>query len=62
MTGNTLIGFVEPDEKSTGQGSYLEAVKPRGQTKIFQKGKQLGFVKGSSATEIIEEIGELKRK
>lgn len=62
MTGNSLFGFISAEEKSTGKGSYLEFVKPKGKTKIFSKTKQLGFVKGSSATEIIEEICTCKNK
>jgi len=62
ITGNTLIGFIEPEEIEIGKGSYLEPIKPRGQAKLIQKSKQLGFVKGPSITEIMKEIGELKRR
>jgi hypothetical protein len=62
ITGNTLIGFIEPEEIEIGKGSYLEPIKIRGQSKLLQKSKQLGFVKGLSITEIMKEIGELKRR
>jgi len=62
MTGNTLVGFVEPEEIGTGQGTFLEPVRPKGQMKLVQRGKQLGFVKGQSITDIMKEIGLLKRR
>jgi len=62
MVGNTLIGFIEPEEIEVGEGTFLEPIRPKGQRKLIQKSNQLGFVKGQSITEIMKEIGELKKR
>jgi hypothetical protein len=63
MTGNSLIGFIEPEEIEIGGGTFLELVKARGQLKLAEKNsKQLAFVKGEPVTKIMKEIGLLKKR
>jgi len=63
MVGNSLIGFIKPEEIKIGGGTFLETVKPKGQLKLTKpKTKQLAFVKGESVTEIMKKIGILKKR
>jgi hypothetical protein len=62
VAGNTLVGFIEPEEIEMGKGGYLEPVKPKGQSKLIEKSRQMGFGRGPSITEIMKEIGDLKKR
>ena len=62
MKGNSLVGFVESIEKQAGDGLFIEPAKIKGQSKILQKDVQYSFGKGKTVTEILQEIGKLKRK
>jgi len=62
MTGNSLIGFIQPEEIEIGEGTFLEPVTSKGQARLIEKTRQLGFVTGQSLTQIMKEIGQLKKQ
>lgn len=63
MVGNSLIGFVAPEEIETGKGTFLAPLGRKGQQKLAKdRGKQFAFVKGESITDIMKDIGLSKKR
>lgn len=64
VIGNTLIGFVEPEEIEIDEEAFLlTPIRPRGQSKLMsEKMKQLRFIEGKPVIKIMKEIGELKKR
>lgn len=60
LSGNSLVGYIEPEEIEIGEGAFLEKGKSPGQQKIGEeKVKQMKFVTGKSVTEIMKARKEL---